>query len=287
MLSNLFPIKIHVWGGLGSQLFALALAFHLKERFTHRKLIIIYHTFGVTKRTWDLPLNLENLVIIVKDDFNLINKIEKPNLFLKKLNLDKLFKFVYGLLGFYADCNTTSKTMRIKPWVKDIRGHYSHRNISTNTLYSILNLLEKNYGTKLKPKVEFQSAAIQYRLGDLMNLNTKSFVSEKTIIKLIEQNSSLWPQKTFDLYSDSLEDALGLLSMLNLTPNECSPHSTVLRCLNYKYFIGTNSKLTIWIILFRLSQDINSYNFIPGILKSELSQCCSDLDKFRNLKFYN
>ena len=286
MIINLFPIKIHVWGGFGSQLFALALVFHLKEKFRTRKLILIYHTSGVTKRTWDLPFNLVDTTVIVKNDFKLLNIVKKPNLFLNKLSLSRFFKFFYGLVGFYSDCNTTSKTRRIKPWVIDIRGHYSHRNISFDTLSSILDMLQKHYGSEFKRVAYSPISAIQYRLGDLLELKTKSFVSGKAITNLVDQNVHLWPQKNFDLYSDSLEIASSLLPNFSLIPNECTPHETVWRCLDYKFFIGTNSKLTIWIVLFRLLKDSNSYNFVPNILKSELSQCIRDSHRFQNLIYY-
>ena len=286
MLSKRFPVKIHVWGGLGSQLFGLALAFDLNKRLSNRKLVLIYHTSGVTKRAWDLPLDLVDITVVVKDDFELLDTMGKPHLFLKKLHLDEILKFFYSLSGFHSDCNTTKKSQRIKPWVRNIRGHYSHRLISNDTSALILNTLQKHYYSEFKGSEYSPNSAIQYRLGDLLKLKDKSFISEKAIINLIEQNIILWPRKIFDLYSDSLEAALNLLSTLSIIPHDYSPHKTVLRCLDYKYFIGTNSKLTIWIVLFRLSKDSDSYNFVPNVLKSELSQCVGDMRKFNNLIYY-
>ena len=44
------PIKIHCWGGLGSQLYALALAIDLKHRFYTRKIDTKTHQFNIIKR---------------------------------------------------------------------------------------------------------------------------------------------------------------------------------------------------------------------------------------------
>ena len=47
-------LKIHSWGGLGSQLHALSIAHDLKQNFPTRKLILIHHTSGVSRRFFEL-----------------------------------------------------------------------------------------------------------------------------------------------------------------------------------------------------------------------------------------
>ena len=54
MLSMLPAIKIHIWGGLGSQLYALALKIDLQKKFKTRKVVLVFHNSGVTRRDAEL-----------------------------------------------------------------------------------------------------------------------------------------------------------------------------------------------------------------------------------------
>jgi len=71
---------------------------------------------------------------------------------------------------------------------------------------------------------------------------------------------------------------------LNLKIND--PAETICESLNYKYFVGTNSKLTIWIVLFRLLLDSNSYNTVPLRLKTEFDFMLNNLSHYPNLIYF-
>ena len=63
------PIRIHCWGGLGSQLYAWALFERLSIRFPKRKLRLVLHTSGVTRRASDLNDLFSVDELITLDDF--------------------------------------------------------------------------------------------------------------------------------------------------------------------------------------------------------------------------
>ena len=93
------PINIHVWGGLGSQLFALALVEDLAKKFPKRSLRMIFHTGGVTYRKLDIAPLLSEYKFFVNDDYashsvtrdsgrsvkNISAKVAQSKISLKKL----------------------------------------------------------------------------------------------------------------------------------------------------------------------------------------------------------
>jgi len=67
---SLLPrIKIHVWGGLGSQLHAWYLAEALMVKHPGRKIKLVFHSSGVTRRTPEICQVLAEFKYIFVDDF--------------------------------------------------------------------------------------------------------------------------------------------------------------------------------------------------------------------------
>ena len=74
-------IKIHCWGGIGSQLFTLALALDLNKRYPKRPIKFIFHTGGVTRRSLEIDFLPEKFRYEVKDDFIEIKVVKNNNKF--------------------------------------------------------------------------------------------------------------------------------------------------------------------------------------------------------------
>ena len=99
------PIKIHCWGGLGSQLYALALAIDLKHRFYSRKIEFVQHTSGVTKRNLEIDTSrFSSIVFKTIDDFsnNSTSLIAKTSF--RKI-LSTILKNCLVFLGFLSSAN--------------------------------------------------------------------------------------------------------------------------------------------------------------------------------------
>ena len=54
MILKSLTLRVHCWGGLGSQLFALAHAYELRKKFPKRKIMLFLHTSGVSERFSEL-----------------------------------------------------------------------------------------------------------------------------------------------------------------------------------------------------------------------------------------
>ena len=93
-LNTLLPnLRIHSWGGLGSQLFAAHIVLRLKQQYPGRRVRVIVHTSGVTKRYTELNFTRLGIKIIEIDDFL------KPKL-QTTLQVRRRFKYIKLLKAF-------------------------------------------------------------------------------------------------------------------------------------------------------------------------------------------
>lgn len=275
------PINIHVWGGLGSQLFALALVEDLGLRFPKRRLRLIFHTGGVTRRKLDIAPLLADHQFVVKDDFTSssisgdLGRRNKKNAS-RKTQTKQLLKKLVTDLGLSNSMDSEADFQRCKPWIVSVRGHYTHRIISP---YSIEKILTKAMLSGMPiPNVPSPNrvVGIQYRLGDLLEISSKSPVDSNLILKHGTSIRQDYPDVQFFLFSDSLQKASALLRGLGqIESTNLDPWATIVALTENEFFIGTNSKITQWAVIFRLHLNHNSHNLVPSGFYEEVSKSLS------------
>ena len=240
------PLRIHVWGGLGSQLHAWALAESIRKS-TNRPISLILHSSGVTKRSSDLGFLGDYFHIRSVEDFTLQTEpYAKMPLFKSALSL--LVKRVMKMTKLSLGDDFLESANSVLPWTFSLRGHYSNIYIEQDT---IMEILAKSFRHGLlDDKAESKTGTIiHYRLGDLLNLDSKRPLSEIRFKGLENLRSP------FYVISDSPEVAQARLNQVLGTNveiiNENSAWAAINAALNYECFIGTPSKLSFWIIAFR------------------------------------
>ena len=266
------PIKIHIWGGLGSQLHGVALALDLQNRFPKRNVVLYLHTGGISRRDSELQGLFPEVEKIVVDDFKLPTKTKAHGRAKNpRISLSQLVKKSLLLSGLLATSNDADEYISIKPWVYEIRGHYSYRPISRNSADIIIKRI-----TDLANSDErnTRTLAIHLRLGDLLNLESKSFVDiEKLGQELIRilQNHRF---ETARVYSDSPELALSYLEPyldgLKIQVSERSALDLLSDSLHFDYFVGTNSKISFWAVFFRFNKLFTCEQSIPAETRQNL-----------------
>jgi len=285
----MLKIKVHCWGGLGSQLYCLALAIDLLERFPFRKVHILFHTGGLTHRKLELITLPEHISYSIIEDFSkTFNRTTKNST--SSFNLKKTFKKLISNLGLIAAVNTTSEFRKLKPWVVSIRGHYSHRLICDSTVEQMDSFLKLAYCHNYVKIYDKSLLALQYRWGDLVAKKKSSIVQVDKILGVINELKKIEKLYRVDVFSDSnqneLENLLSILKPLNIQYVESTPLNTIYQIRDYNFFIGTNSKISIWAIIFRLKDNITSSNYCPENILPLLNHNMGDLDMALNLKTF-
>lgn len=262
-------VEVHCWGGLGSQLFALALIHDLEFRFPGRNFTLLLHSSGVTKRAPEITNFPFSHNFKVVDDFSQTGQSGVISS-LRKVVRRILRKIVVGF-GIVASGDTDLEFRKIRPWVRQIRGHYSRRTISN----SFLNELETFLSSELDaPSSSSTDIAIHYRLGDLLNLAEKSPISVDRIAAEVIRIRKPYPGR-ISLFSDSPETASKLLSNMGVTCDISDSFRESLEVIklarNASYFIGTSSKISYWIICLRNFRNKQMTSSMPSSDEQNLS----------------
>ena len=249
------PLRIHSWGGFGSQLFTAFLTIKVKKLYPARRIKVIIHTSGVTRRNTEFNFNSLGVATVELDDFKADSKAINPSLhrsstrFSQKLSLAG--KKLLLMLHLVETSNSDSLLSSIKPWTLSIRGHYTRITLDMPTVTLLYALL---HNQETDDSLIQYSLALHYRLGDLIHLKQKAPIEPKRVeeiagkyIHLLKDSILLTDSTPFEsqLYVQD-ERILRLFKIDSLSPN-----TTLMTCVMANTFIGTTAKISIWAAIFR------------------------------------
>ena len=265
-LINSIPLRVHCWGGLGSQLYALSTVHDLKLKYPKRRIKLVLHTGGVTKRLSELDfIHNIDFEIVQINDFHIQDKSYKNKANMSNVKLKILLKKILYTLNFIVSANSNLDFNKVRPWTISIRGHYFNRIVSTE-FYSYLlkhiDLEEKH------PNLSQIKIAIHYRMGDLLTLTEKSISPAYKIIDAIKQVQKMHNNLKIYVYSDSPKIAKETLFNAGLTDkfevNDLPTMDVIRACIDANYFIGTGSKVSLWIVNIRRYIGATDHNYLDG-----------------------
>lgn len=272
------PIRVHVWGGLGSQLFGLALLFDLKRKYFYRNFVLVFHNGGVTKRDPDLVSLLNDLKFEVLDDYQEISS--KPSLtgqvlFFRRA-ITSFFRIPGRIFGFIAKGNTSKEFNRIRPWVLSIRGHYSTRKISRDAVLSIAKSFENLLADNPLAANCLNTIGIHYRLGDLIKLENKKPINVQRLISGLRRAFSKIPGKaSVVICSDSPDFAFTEINQIlredvDLSIRRLDPVNTIKFLAMLDQFVGSPSKISEWVTMIRSVKNQGEKTFLPLEMKNQI-----------------
>ena len=295
MRMRLYPaISVHCWGGLGSQLYTLFLVNKLTTRFPRRRIKIVFHSGGVTKRLPEVLPLVENYSFQIIDDFKLedsgVPKSKSPSNNFRSFFYDFLLCFAKRLLsksGFLSSCENDEELTGLKPWILATRGHYSYLRVDPEF---VTRIYRESFGKLTKPNPQLKdihnSVCIHYRLGDLIALGSKSPTSPLRLSKVVDQLNNCLPVL---ILSDSPEIAAQELKKVNSNNEFTSaityPWDAILQTVHAKIFVGTSSKISYWISIMRVCLFNSENTFMPIEDRNQLMMNLSK-ENFQKVKFY-
>jgi len=287
LLDKACAIKVHIWGGLGSQLYGAVAAWRIIERFPKRHVILTFHTSGLTRRTLEVEIaHHANISIKCVDDWKpngIVNEIQ-PTDIMKQVKRIFLFslKSVGRQIGFLATPNQDRDFQKIRPWVISLRGDYSRIRLKREELEKISVILGISTADAIQES-ETNSIALHFRSGDLLTHKTSSYINPRRISKI----PNFGTEKLVSIYTDG--DGNQVRSefsthLPNLKVVINTPKEVIIECFKAKQFVGTSSKLSLWISILRLSHG-KSDTFLPHDLLPAL-KFNLDAEQSGNVKCY-
>ncbi len=269
MILKFFTLRVHCWGGLGSQLFALAHAYELRKRFPNRKILLLLHTSGVSERFSELDFlgNSDFKIRQIKDfrksSFNQSIQLRRVQRVQNQVSL--IAKKMLYKAGFICSANTTEEFHEVKPWVISTRGHYFNRLVSPSFFDFLLKHIRVNKKTNKEKSFKL---VIHYRMGDLLVLQSKSPLGADKLVPKI--NSVLLHQMETEIvvFSESLIEARQQLISAGLqrefVVSNLPAFQLIAQSLAADFFIGTNSKISLWIVNLRRYLGLIEANHLEG-----------------------
>ena len=271
-LSLLPALIVHSWGGFGSQLFTAYVILKVQKRYPGRRIKVIVHTSGVTRRVSEFEFTKLGVTVVQVEDFESIKSqrravINPQNQSFSTVKFLKKIAFsVMRLLRFVQTADTNKSFDSVSIWTLALRGHYTRLSIDHELITSLYKILFDN---KDFQKSTINSAIIHYRLGDLMNLVEKSPISPERVERVLELVGP--KMESAKVLSDSSEDeyrkfVTGSRVLSSLTLKNLEPLPSLWLCITSIVFVGTGAKLSLWAAIFR---DIvhNEHSFLPNELK--------------------
>jgi hypothetical protein len=204
--------------------------------------------------------------MIQVNDFHKIDNEYENQIKLKRNKLKALLKKFLYHFNFIVLANSNLEFNKVRLWTVSTRGHYFNREVTA----SFYSYLLKHIGVEKNPIKHYQfEIAIHYRMGDLLTLGTKSITPTSKIMNAIRQaKNDIDIDFDITVYSDSPEIAQETLFRAGLTNGfvvRDLPTIDVIRaCIGADYFIGTSSKVSLWIVNIRRYLGEANNNYLEG-----------------------
>ena len=199
-------------------------------------------------------------------------------------------KTTLSTTGIFATCDSTESFAKLKPWVLIIRGSYYNRFISTSTVDGILRRAS-NFGNPFQNyNGGNELICLHYRLGDLLTIGSKKPMDFEKIAILINEIGRKQNIKNLHIFSDSTETAISIaveyFVNMEITGRELEIKNTINELIKAEIFIGTNSKITEWVAIFRAHSGLNPQSFVPKSMALHLRQSFEIVQKTSNINGY-
>lgn len=288
IFSKFLPkIEIHCWGGLGSQLYAVVLRLELEALYPARNFTIVCHENGVTRRTSEISPFFPGTVFSI-EDYPMSNPsqvgVRRSNLLNRKRILRNFLINSLKKLSIIIDGDRTLGLPKVRIWTIQVRGHYSERKLDKSALLQVRNMISQASQVRTFNSGS-QNLFVHYRLGDLLTLQEKSPISSDRILGVLRDLQSRIGTR-IKLFSDSPGKATSFLASgqfpLDIVAN-FDAMDTLWILTNSPYFVGTNSKISVWAVILSNESSIRVESYLPSEIQHHI---IANIGSVQNLKFY-
>ncbi len=284
-------LKVHCWGGLGSQLFAVCLYYDLKKQFPKRKIVLVLHQGGITKRVSEINGIFSEISTEEIQDFNSVEASASELAVRPKYRFRNFAKNFLRISHVVISLNDSRNLRGVKPWTFSIRGHYSYRFLDQNSVNEMLSRVTSDGAARFYQVDKSEiNIGVHYRLGDLINLTSKQPLDVKRLAKVCDVVLSEYKKKDLTVFSDSPDLACkslkSILPSVDVSTCDLPTWETIGLLFSSKVFVGTFSKVSLWITIFRYQSEQVKLSYLPIEAESNIKLILgAQLDSDR-IRFY-
>ena len=272
-VNSFLPVlRVHTWGGFGSQLFTAYLILKLQRDIPQRSILAVNHTSGVSRRTTEFDFDSLGVASRQIEDFKR-REVTATGFIPDKGILGRFFQFLKVLTVRFlkgtkiiVEANSDTSFSLIKPWTLALRGHYTNIILEKDLVKDLYELL---INSQNHTKVNSSKIVIHYRLGDLLTLKEKSPVSTERLDAILSSiiSKDVVPMLLTDSSQDEFSKYVSQSSMLQkCIPVTLDPLHTLQLCIGADVFVGTGAKISLWAAIFRQFL-LKQTSYLPNELK--------------------
>ena len=284
---NKLTLKIHCWGGLGSQLLALNYYLRVQELYPRKRIILVLHTGGITARNSEIDFLNDKINLLKVDDYRVGSK-DKQSL---TTDSNSMFNFVKVSIKSLANnfrfvITDDKKVLKVKFWTFSVRCTYTSNILRKQDIVHMADILGI-----ISNSSEQNFTGVHYRMGDLPTLKPSALVPLDSVSKVI--NDLVKAGTVIDkvrIYSDSIieNSNLQLPKEIDSEWKSVDTLQTISELSKARYFIGTSSKVSLWVAIFRWALNTPGDVYLPSSIMNQFDQLTNiDRTDSVNIKTYN
>ena len=283
---NKLTLKIHCWGGLGSQLLALNYYLRVQELNPRKRIILVLHTGGITARNSEIDFLSNRINLLKVDDYRARSNDKHSH----KTDSNSIFNFVKVSIKLLANnfrfvITDDKKVLKVKFWTFSVRCTYTSNILRKRDIVHMADILGITSNSS-----EQNFTGVHYRMGDLPTLKPSALVPLNSISEVI--NDLVKDGAVIDkvrIYSDSIVENSNLQLPKEIVSEWKSVDTlqTISELSKARYFIGTSSKVSLWVAIFRWALNTPGDVYLPSSIMNQFDQLTNiDRTDSVNIKTY-
>ena len=253
-----FPaIRVHSWGGFGSQLFTAYVVLKLQRKFPNRRIKVVIHTSGVSRRISEFDFETLGVKMVQVEDYegeevrDSLHEAHPTHSCRINILIKEILPRALKWLRLVQNANTDLSFSLISLWTFSLRGHYTRLTLEESIVEALHHAVFLN---KSKSIMEINDLVVHYRLGDLLSLDEKQPIDVhrvEDVLKTLKVNSK-HSVVLSDSKDEDLAEFLKTSEILKFCkPSNYDPNMTLRICIEAEKFVGTGSKISLWAAVFR------------------------------------
>ena len=268
---NKLTLKIHCWGGLGSQLLALNYYLRVQELYPRKRIILVLHTGGITARNSEIDFLSNKINLLKVDDYRAGSNDKQSH----TTDSNSIFNFVKASIkplanNFRFVITDDKKVLKVKFWTFSVRCTYTSNILRKQDIVHMADILGITSNS-----AEQNFTGVHYRMGDLPTLKPSALVPLDSISKII--NDLIKAGAVIDkvrIYSDSIieNSNLQLPKEIDSEWKSVDTLQTISELSKARYFIGTSSKVSLWVAIFRWALNTPGDVYLPSSIMNQFDQ---------------
>ena len=268
---NKLTLKIHCWGGLGSQLLALNYYLRVQELYPRKRIILVLHTGGITARNSEIDFLSNQINLLKVDDYRAGSNDKQSH----TTDSNSIFNFVKASIKSLANnfrfvITDDIKVLKVKFWTFSVRCTYTSNILRKQDIVHMADILGITSNS-----AEQNFTGVHYRMGDLPTLKPSALVPLDSISKIINDlNKAGAVIDKVRIYSDSIVENsnLQLPKEIDSKWKSVDTLQTISELSKAQYFIGTSSKVSLWVAIFRWALNTAGDVYLPSSIMNQFDQ---------------